>query len=102
MTLEEGQQQLAGHRARIDEIDVAILDLINQRTQVVEQIGRIKRELSLPIYEPKREDDVYRNLIANNRGPLSHEAARRVFERIIDEMRTVQRERMLREQQQQS
>ncbi|MBL8227426.1 MAG: chorismate mutase [Bryobacterales bacterium] len=102
MTLEEGQRQLAGYRARIDEIDVAILNLINQRTQVVEQIGRIKRELNLPIYEPKREDDVYRNLVENNRGPLSHEAVRRVFERIIDEMRTVQRERMLREQQQQS
>ncbi|MCS7024531.1 MAG: chorismate mutase [Bryobacteraceae bacterium] len=93
MTFEEAQRQLARHRARIDEIDVAILELINQRTEVVEEIGRIKRQLRLPIYEPKREDDVYRNLARNNRGPLSQEAVRRVFERIIEEMRTLQSER---------
>jgi chorismate mutase-like protein len=99
MTREEGLAQLAGYRNRIDEIDIAILKLINQRTQVVEQIGRVKRELNLPIYEPKREDDVFRNVTQNNPGPLSQDAVKRVFERIIDEMRTVQRERMLREQQ---
>lgn len=99
MTREEGLAELSGHRRRIDEIDVAILKLINQRTEVVEHIGRIKRELELPIYEPKREDDVFRNVTDNNPGPLPHDAVKRVFERIIDEMRTVQRERMLRARQ---
>jgi chorismate mutase len=99
MTREEGLAQLAEYRRRIDEIDVAILHLICRRTEVVEHIGRVKRELNLPIYEPKREEDVFRNVTQNNPGPLSQDAVKRVFERIIDEMRTVQRERMLREQQ---
>ena len=48
----------------------------------------------MPVYEPKREDEVYRNITLSNRGPLPHDSLKRVFERIIDEMRTVQRERM--------
>lgn len=98
MTEEEARAQLAGYRRRIDEIDLEILSLVNQRTAVVENIGRIKRGLSMPIYEPRREDDVYRNVTENNPGPLPAEAVRRVFERIMDEMRTVQRNRMLEEQ----
>ncbi len=94
MNLEQGLKRLAECRLSIDEIDIRILELLNQRTLVVEEIGRVKRDYGMPIYEPKREDDVFRNVTANNPGPLSNEALRRVFERIIDEMRGVQRERM--------
>ena len=88
-------EQLADCRRRIDEVDVRILALLNERTTIVEQIGRVKQDLEMPIYEPRREDEVYRNVLANNRGPLPAEAVQRVFERIIDEMRQVQRVRML-------
>ena len=44
-------------RKLIDGIDVRILELLNDRTRVVEEIGRIKQELGLPIYEPRREED---------------------------------------------
>lgn len=84
---------LADCRRRIDDLDLRILALLNERTQVVEEIGRIKQELGLPIYEPKREDDVFRNVTMHNTGPLPAEAVRRLFERIIDEMRTLQRMR---------
>jgi chorismate mutase len=47
----------------------------------------------MPIYEPKREDDVFANVIAQNQGPLPPDAVKRLFERIIDEMRTLQRMR---------
>ena len=86
--------QLADCRRRIDAVDLRILALLNERTQIVEEIGRIKQHLTLPIYEPKREDQVFHNVTSNNPGPLSGEAVKRVFERIIDEMRTVQRDKM--------
>lgn len=98
MTPDQALEQLGRHRQRIDEIDLQILDLLNQRTVVVESIGQIKRTMNMAIYEPKREDDVFRNVTGNNRGPLPAAAVRRVFERIIDEMRTVQRERMERQE----
>ena len=95
MNREQALERLTYCRQTIDEIDVRILQLINARTRVVEEIGRIKQQFAMPIYEPKREDEVFRNVTVNNGGPLSADAVHRVFERIIDEMRGVQRDRML-------
>jgi chorismate mutase-like protein len=88
-------EQLAECRKQIDDLDLKLLTLLNARTRIVEEIGRIKHHLSLPIYEPRREDEVFRNVTANNAGPLSAEAVKRVFERIIDEMRDIQKDKML-------
>jgi chorismate mutase len=93
MSRESAWESLTGCRVRINEVDVRILELLNERTRIVEEIGRAKQELDLPIYEPKREDEVYANILAHNRGPLPAEAVKRVFERIIDEMRALQRMR---------
>ena len=87
-------QRLAECRAQIDAVDLKLLALLNERTRIVEQIGRIKQDLSLPIYEPKREDQVFHNVTSNNNGPLTAEALKRIFERIIDEMRNIQRDKM--------
>lgn len=95
MTQEEGLDALRDCRDRIDELDRRILGLLNDRTRVVEEIGRIKQHLDMPIYEPKREDEVFENVTGNNTGPLTPDGVKRVFERIIDEMRNVQRLRML-------
>ena len=88
-------EDLGGCRERIDQIDRQILELLNQRTTIVEEIGRIKQALAMAVYEPKREDQVFANVVAHNAGPLSSEAVRRIFERIIDEMRTVQKLKIL-------
>jgi len=93
MTREEAERALALCREQIDEIDRRILALLNERTRVVEEIGRVKKEQCLPIYEPRREDEVFRNVVSNNRGPITEEALRRIYERILDEMRTLQRMR---------
>ncbi len=94
MTKDAALQTLEECRRRIDELDLRILELLNERTRVVEEIGRAKRSAGLPIYEPKREDEVYSNVTGHNGGPLPSEAVRRVFERIIDEMRTIQKLKM--------
>jgi chorismate mutase len=94
VTREEAIQALEGYRVAIDALDLRLLELLNERTRVVENIGRVKREAKLPIYEPKREDQVFANITTHNGGPLTPEAVKRIFERIIDEMRTIQRIRM--------
>jgi chorismate mutase len=95
MTRDEARQKLGEYRVAIDDLDRRIVELLNQRTRVVEDIGRVKRSAELPIYEPKREDQVYENIsVASADGPLTKEAVRRIYERIIDEMRMVQRVRM--------
>lgn len=94
VTASEATHPLAEQRGQIDAIDVEILQLLNRRTRVVEEIGRIKAELAIPVYEPKREDLVMNNVLSNNQGPLDNAAVRRIFERIIDEMRTLQKSRI--------
>jgi chorismate mutase len=94
MTQEEAQAKLEELRVHIDLIDKQIVELLNERTHVVENIGRVKGEAKLPIYEPKREDQVFANIAACNQGPITAGGLRSIFERIIDEMRTIQRLRM--------
>jgi chorismate mutase len=94
MTREAAVKALTDCRERIDTIDRRLLALLNERTRIVEQIGRIKQECKMPVYEPKREEEVLGNIDEHNEGPMAPEAARRIFERIIDEMRTLQRLKM--------
>jgi chorismate mutase len=94
MKTEDALAALGQCRERIDDVDRRIVALLNERTNVVEEIGRIKGKAQLPVYEPKREDQVFSNITSNNPGPLSNEAAKRIFERIIDEMRKIQRDKM--------
>jgi len=94
MNRDDAIRRLEELRVLIDDLDLRIVGLLNERTRVVEDIGRVKRGSGLPIYEPKREEQVFANVTGCNHGPLSADALRRVFERIIDEMRKIQRERM--------
>jgi chorismate mutase len=94
MTPDEARCKLDEFRVSIDEIDRSIVALLNERTRVVEEIGRVKREAALPVYEPKREEMVYANITQANHGPITQDAVRRIFERIIDEMRAIQRLRI--------
>jgi chorismate mutase len=98
LTAEEAQAALDELRRQIDALDLQILELLNRRALVAAQIGDVKKAASLPVYEPKREEEVFRNVTANNGGPLSENAVRRLFERVIDEMRLLQRERLRKEQ----
>jgi chorismate mutase len=78
-------------RIKIDELDAQLVALLNQRAQCAIEIGRIKRAQGLPVYSPARETQVIENVTQHNMGPLDNEAIRRLFERIIDEARRVER-----------
>jgi chorismate mutase len=91
---EDSNKVLARWRDQIDDLDRRLVNLLNERTLVVEEIGRIKKESKMAIYEPNRERMVFENITSHNRGPLSDDGMKRIFERIIDEMRRVQKDRM--------
>jgi len=95
VTAEEARTRLEEFRVLIDDVDRRLVALLNERTRVVEEIGRVKRQAQFPIYEPKREDQVFANITQANHGPLTPDAVRRIFERIIDEMRTIQKLRII-------
>jgi chorismate mutase len=78
-------------RRRIDAIDDQLLRLLNSRSACVVEIGRIKRALGLPLYSPEREGALLERVLRENPGPLDRAAVRRLFERIIDESRRLER-----------
>jgi chorismate mutase len=82
---------IADWRRRMDEIDKKLVELLNERSQCALEVGRLKQEAGIPIYQPTRENEVLANAENNNKGPLSHAAIRRLFERIIDEARSAER-----------
>ncbi|HTS64221.1 MAG TPA: chorismate mutase [Candidatus Acidoferrales bacterium] len=95
MTADEARARLDDLRILIDDVDRRLVALLNERTRTVEEIGRVKRSAALPIYEPKREAEVFVNVTSTNHGPLTPDALKRIFERIIDEMRSIQKQRMI-------
>jgi chorismate mutase len=78
-------------RRRIDEIDRKLVDLLNERAQCAIEIGHLKRASGLPVYQPQREQEILVNAERDNRGPLENTAIRRLFERILDEARSLER-----------
>ncbi len=78
-------------RRKIDEIDRKLVELLNERSRCVVEIGRLKKTDGSPLYQPDREREVLAGVERANRGPLSAAAIRRLFERILDEARSVER-----------
>jgi chorismate mutase len=85
--------EIAKLREKIDSLDLEILELLNRRADCALAIGEIKRQLHLPVYMPVREKDVLANVTGNNPGPWANAAVVRLYERIIDESRRLERER---------
>lgn len=82
---------IADWRRRIDEIDAQLVKLLNERSRYAIEIGKIKRANGMKIYDPEREAEIVRNVVSSNPGPLDDEAIKRLFERIIDESRRLER-----------
>jgi chorismate mutase len=79
-------------RKQIDEIDRELVQLLSQRAQAAHEIGKLKRQAAMPIYEPDREQSVFSHVRQVNQGPLADRDLVRIFERIMDIMRDIQRE----------
>jgi len=78
-------------RQEIDRLDNELLKIFNRRAELALEIGHIKKELDLPVYDPEREKRIFIKMAAANPGPLDDQAIKRLFERVIDESRTLER-----------
>jgi chorismate mutase len=82
---------LAELRQKIDALDEQLVRLLNARAACALEIGSVKKTAGLPVYQPSRETEVLRHVQSINPGPLDDAAVRRLFERIIDEARRLER-----------
>ncbi|MBN8707447.1 MAG: chorismate mutase [Bacteroidetes bacterium] len=81
-------------RQQIDALDRQLVDMLNDRAKLANKIGEVKKTLALPVYNPKRETEVMQNVMNHSKGPMEPAAIKRLFERIIDETRRLEREHM--------
>lgn len=88
---EQASQTMIESRKRIDEIDQELVTLLNRRAEYARRIGAAKEVLNEPTYQPRREEQVFTRALTANSGPLEDAAVQRVFERILDETRRLQR-----------
>jgi chorismate mutase len=81
-------------RQKIDDLDRQLVELISERARAAQEIGRLKRATSLPVYEPQREKTIFDNVRAHNPGPLPDLELVHIYERIIDVMRALQKDEL--------
>jgi chorismate mutase len=82
-------------RLKIDELDRKIVELLSERGRAAQQIGRLKKSSTLPVYEPNREAVVFANVRSANKGPIPDDELVHLYERLIDVMRSLQQDVLL-------
>ena len=87
-------KELEDWRKRIDAIDQQLVKLLNERSRCAVEIGHLKKKLNMAAWQPEREAEILRHIVKSNPGPLDDAAVRRLFERIIDEARSLERHSM--------
>jgi len=86
-----GKKDLKEFRDEINSIDIELLFLFNRRAHLVIDLARIKKSQGKELFDPERERDIFVSLTERNPGPLTPDAVVRLFERIIDESRRLER-----------
>ncbi len=79
-------------RKKIDELDAKLVELLNRRSACAAEIGKLKQKDGQPIYSPEREREILDQVQRLNHGPLGNDALKRLFERILDEARVVEKQ----------
>lgn len=76
-------QSIEGLRKQLDELNLEILDLLNQRAKLVQEIGEVKRKQGIKKFDPERETDMLNKLINHNQGPFDHQTVQHLFKQIF-------------------
>ena len=85
------KQRLDELRREIDAIDEQLVRLLSDRAECALRIGHEKKLAGMDVYQPSRESEVLSHVQRINMGPLDDAAMKRLFERIIDEARRLER-----------
>ncbi|HKS36343.1 MAG TPA: prephenate dehydratase [Verrucomicrobiae bacterium] len=79
------------HRKAIDKLDAKIVKLLNERTQHVLEIGRIKLQAGEEIYAPHRELAVLQRVGRRNPGPISNDSLRAIYREVMSSALALQK-----------
>lgn len=88
---EDALQRIGALRDEIDRLDEQLVQFLSRRAACALGIGQLKTALGMQVYQPSREQAVLQHVRGLNEGPLDDDAIARLFERIIDEARRLER-----------
>src|ERR1043166_6324450 len=74
---------LSDIRKKIDELDSKLLELLNQRADLVHEVGLVKKRDGAAIYAPEREEALLQSLVKKNKGRLPETAIRAIYREIM-------------------
>jgi len=84
-------EDIAGWRKSIDKIDAQLVKLFNERARCAAEIGKIKAQNGLEIYNPDREKNIFKHVGELNEGPLSDTTIQNIFKKIIESCRDLEK-----------
>lgn len=80
-------------RDRVDDVDREIVRAINERASLVQEIGVLKGGAGIPLFDPKREEEILRRVAEENPGPIYDSTMREIFELILHRIRDLESQR---------
>ena len=89
----ETQAKVQELRERVDEVDLQLIRALSERAQIVQDLTRIKAEAGVPIFDPKREEEILRKVVEQNPGPIYDSSMREIFELILHRIRDLEIQR---------
>ena len=78
-------------RSAIDKLDLQILKLVNERASMASEIGKVKSDHGTEIFSPSREEEVFKNVLENSKGPLDSATIRAIYREIMSGSRALQK-----------
>lgn len=87
---ENFEKEINELRAKIDEIDKELVAKLNERASVVLAIRELKSRIRIPLYDPRREEEIFDNISDANQGPLFDDAVREIYEKILHAMKDLE------------
>jgi chorismate mutase/prephenate dehydratase len=78
-------------REQIDAIDAQLLDLLNARARIAQEVGHVKAETNAPVFRPEREAQVLRSVADRNPGPLVASDVQTIFREIMSACRALEK-----------
>ncbi len=80
-------------RGRVDEVDLALIHTLNERARIVQELVALKGEAGVPLFDPKREEEILRRVVERNDGPIYDSSMRDIFEMILHRIRDLEIQR---------
>ena len=87
------QDRIEELRSRVDEVDRELIRILNERARIVQEIVAIKAEAGMPLFDPRREEEILRKVAEQNQGPIYDSSMREIFELILHRIRDLEVQR---------